>query len=99
MKTISDVEVMFRGSRRVFAMETFDAIQTGFDHRGNDIIDAIQPGMCQNGHTAGVVNEVDGLGSRHLEFRHPRRAVFLEEPFKGFVEAAAMASAHQSTSD
>ena len=49
----------------------------------------LQPGMGHDGDAAGMMNQVNRFGSKHLELRHPCRAVLFKKPFECFVQAAA----------
>jgi len=55
--------------------------------------------MGHDGQSTGLVNQLDGLESGHLEFRHPRRFALLEKTLERFVQTAGQLLLHKSTRD
>src|SRR6267378_2141763 len=45
--------------------------------------------MRHHSQTAGLMNQIDSLLCRHLEFGDPGRFAFLQETFEGLVDTAA----------
>ena len=78
----------------MFRVKTFDAVESSIHEVGNDFIATVQSGMRKNCNTTGVMNQTDCVRRGDFEFANPRRAIFSQEPFKGFVGAGTETALH-----
>ncbi len=59
----------------------------------------VQARMGQHGQAAGLMDQGHGVGGGDFEFGHPGGPAFLEEAFKGLVQAGAKAFLDQGPAD
>jgi hypothetical protein len=96
---LCELEVALGGGWCVFGMETFEAVEAGFDERFQVGIGLIDSGVSQHGDSACLMEQLDGIGDGDSCFWHPGGAVAAEEALEGFIDAAADTFFHEGAGD
>src|ERR1700734_3356904 len=58
---VRDLEVALGHGGGMLGVETFDAVQTGINQGGNDVVRAVQPRMSHDGQSPGLMDEFNGI--------------------------------------